>query len=175
MTILKRTTQSILLAALFTLPALPAATVRFGSGTLQSVAADSIVCGAEGRVVFVTSKQGYLFRSEDSGRSFVELKGFHPSLVGAVPADSVACSADGEIVYVLIPGMQVIKATDGARNGIKSFSLLKSTGSQQATGVINPVKITCSPDGQVVYVIDNKGQVHQSTNGGEGLKSFRRL
>ncbi len=161
--------------ALLALINLNAATVRFGSGNIQSVPADSIVCGAEGRVVFVTSKQGHLFRSEDSGRSFVELKGFHPSLVGAVPADSVACSADGEIVYVLTSGMQVIKATDGARNGIKSFSLLKSTGSQQATGMVNPVKLACSPDGQVVYVIDNKGQLHQSTNGGEGLKSFRRL
>ena len=90
---------------------LNAATVRFGSGNVQYVPADSIVCGAEGRVVFVTSKQGHLFLSEDSGRSFVELKGFHPSLVGAVPADSVACSADGEIVYVLTSGMQVIKAT----------------------------------------------------------------
>jgi len=154
---------------------LRAATVRFGSGTLQSVAADSIVCGSEGRIVFVTTKTGYLFRSEDSGKTFVELKGFHPNLLGSVTAESVACSADGEIVYVLLPGMQVIKATDGARNGIKSFGLLKSTGNQQATGVVNPVKIACSPDGKVVYVIDNKGQVHQSTNGGEGLKSFRRL
>lgn len=170
-----RTTQSLLLAALFAFPSLQAATVRFGSGTLQSVPAESIVCGAEGRVIFITSKDGYLFRSEDSGKSFVELKGFHPNLLGSFPAESVACSADGEIVYVLLPGMQVIKATDGGRKGIKSFFLLKSTGNQQATGMINPVKLTCSPDGQVVYVIDNKGQVHQSTNGGEGLKSFRRL
>lgn len=165
----------LIFSTLLCLLGVNAATVRFGSGTLQSVPADSIVCGAEGRVVFVTSKQGYLFRSEDSGRSFVEVKGFHPSLTGAVPAESVACSADGEIVYVLIPGMQVIKATDGARNGIKSFGLLKGTGNQQASGMVNPVKIACSPDGQVVYVIDNKGQVHQSTNGGEGLKSFRKL
>ncbi|MGI9110156.1 MAG: hypothetical protein ACR2KA_09080 [Opitutales bacterium] len=170
-----RTLPLFIVGVLFAFSALPAATVRFGSGTLQSVPADGIACGAEGRVVFVTTKQGYLFRSEDSGRSFVELKGFHPSLLGAVPADSVACSADGEIVYVLIPGMQVIKATDGARNGLKSFVLLKSTGNQQATGVVNPVRITCSPDGQVVYVIDIKGQLHQSTNGGEGIKSFLRL
>lgn len=170
-----RIALSFVLLGLLTITLLPAATVRFGSGTLQSVPADGIACRSEGRVVFVTTKTGYLFRSEDSGKTFVELKGFHPNLVGSVVAESVACSADGEIVYVLLPGMQVIKATDGARKGIKSFGLLRSTGNQQATGVVNPVKIACSPDGNIVYVIDNKGQLHQSTNGGEGLKSFRRL
>ena len=43
--------------ALLALINLNAATVRFGSGNIQSVPAESIVCGAEGRVVFVTSKQ----------------------------------------------------------------------------------------------------------------------
>lgn len=37
------------------------------------------------------------------------------------------------------------------------------------------VRISCSPDGQVTCLIDNKGQLHQSTTGGEGQKSFRRL
>jgi hypothetical protein len=150
--------------------------VKFGSGTIQTVPADGIVCGAEGKVVFVTTRQGFIYRSEDSGKSFAELKGFHPTLLGCVQAESVACSADGEIVYVMLPSRQVIKATDGGRKGLKSFYLIKGTGNQQATGtVVNPMKITCSPDGQVVYIIDDKGQVHQSTNGGEGLKSFRRL
>jgi hypothetical protein len=150
--------------------------VKFGSGTIQTVPADSIACGAEGKVVFVTTRQGFLYRSEDSGNSFTELKGFHPSLLGCVQAESVACSADGEIVYVMLPSRQVIKATDGGRKGLKSFYLMKGAGNQQATGmVVNPVKITCSPDGQIVYLIDERGQVHQSTNGGEGLKSFKRL
>jgi hypothetical protein len=150
--------------------------IKFGSGNIQSIPADGIVCGAEGKVVFVTTKQGLLFRSEDFGQSFAELKGFHPTLLGSVQAESVACSADGEIVYVMLPTRQVIKATEGGRKGLKSFFLLKGTGNQQATGtVVNPVKITCSPDGKVVYIIDSVGQVHQSTNGGEALKSFRRL
>jgi hypothetical protein len=150
--------------------------VKFGSGSIQTVPADSIACGADGKVVFVTTRQGFLYRSEDSGNSFTELKGFHPSIVGSFPAEAVACSADGEIVYVILASRQVIKATDGGRKGIKSFYLIKGAGNQQATGmVVNPVKITCSPDGQIVYLIDERGQVHQSTNGGEGLKSFNRL
>ena len=150
--------------------------VKFGSGSIQTVPADSVACGTDGKVVFVKTRDGFLYRSEDSGKSFTELKGFHPSMLGCFPAESVACSADGEIVYVLLPSRQVIKATDGGRKGIKSFYLMKGAGNQQATGVVvNPVKIACSPDGHVVYVIDERGQVHQSTNGGDGLKSFRRL
>jgi hypothetical protein len=167
-------TLSLFVLAMMTAPF--AFGVRFGSGSIQSVPADGIACGAEGRVILITTRQGFLYRSEDSGRSFIELKGFHPSVLGCVPAESVACSADGEIVYVMLPSRQVIKAIDGGRNGLKSFYLLKGAGNQQATGMaVNPVRIACSPDGQVVYVIDDKGQVHQSTNGGEGLKSFRRL
>ena len=150
--------------------------VKFGSGNIQAVPADSIACGAEGKVVFVTTRQGFLYRSEDSGNSFIELKGFHPTIVGSFPAEAVACSADGETVYVILASRQVIKATDGGRKGIKSFYLLRGAGNQQATGmVVNPVKVSCSPDGQIVYLIDERGQVHQSTNGGEGLKSFSRL
>jgi hypothetical protein len=150
--------------------------VRFGSGSIQTVPADSITCGTDGKVVFVKTRDGFLYRSEDAGKSFAELKGFHPSILGCVPAEAVACSADGEIVYVLLPNRQIIKATDGGRKGLKSFYLMKGAGNQQATGVVvNPIRIACSPDGQVVYVIDERGQVHQSTNGGDGLKSFKRL
>jgi hypothetical protein len=95
--------------------------VKFGGGTSQTVPADSIVCVADGRVVFMKTRDGFLYRSEDSGRSFAELKGFHPVMPGCFPAESVACSADREIVHVLLPSRQVIKATDGGRKGLRSF------------------------------------------------------
>ncbi len=42
-------------------------------------------------------------------------------------------------------------------------------------GCVPTESVNCSADGQVVYIVDDKGQVYQSTKGGEGLKSFRRL
>lgn len=138
---------------------------KFGSNTTAPRLVSTMACSPEADIVLVTTNLGEVLKSEDGGGNFSKLPGFGTKLVGEIPATGVACSADGQTVFICTGTRQILKPSDGGQSGLRSFAPLKGTGSKYA-GEFPATSITCSSDGQTLFVISVDASLFRSTDGG---------